>query len=114
MDKRVRITESLDIDLDRGVWLCNRCGKELISSSENYKKGCLIHERSPHEIWDPIIEGDFTFSYDPGWGRIIEFYCPACGTMFDNEVLPPGHPITHDIDVDIERLRIKHSKGKEA
>ena len=29
MTARVRVTESLDIDLDAGRWACNRCGHDL-------------------------------------------------------------------------------------
>ncbi len=31
------------------MWCCNRCGHELISARENYKKGCLVYIRK-----DPI------------------------------------------------------------
>lgn len=104
-----RITEYLDLDLERELWCCNRCGHELISARENYKKGCLVAERDPREIYDPIIEGEkYSFAPDPEWCRIIEFYCPSCGTMFENEFLPPGHPITHDLELDIDKLKEKY------
>jgi acetophenone carboxylase len=31
--------------------------------------------------------------------------------MFEIEVLPPGHPITHDIELDVVALKKKHEKG---
>jgi acetophenone carboxylase len=102
---KVRITEYLDIDLTKGVWCCNRCGYELCSATDNYKHGCLIDDRDPRSIYQPIIEGSFTFSPDPEWIRIVEYYCPECGIMIENEFLPPGHPLTHDIELDIEALR---------
>jgi len=105
---RIRITEYLDIDLEKEMWVCNRCGKELISARENYKKGCLVYERDPREIYRSIIEGQYTFAPDPTWCRIIEFYCPQCGTLIEVEALPPGHPITHDIELDIDALKKKH------
>lgn len=102
---KVRITEYLDIDLEREYWCCNRCGCELFSARDNYKKGCLIAEKDPDTIYPPVIDGEFTFAPDPEWIRIVEFYCPRCGTMIDNEFLPPGHPITHDMEIDIASLK---------
>ena len=112
MEKRINITEALDIDLQKEVWCCNRCGAPLISARENYKKGCLIAERNPLEVHRPILEGKFNYAPNPDWCRIIEFYCPECGVMFDAEYLPPGHPITHDIEIDIEKLKESEEKKR--
>lgn len=109
---RVRITEYLDLDLDREQWKCNRCGRELGSARESYKKGCLLYDRDPREIHQPILSGQFTFSPDPLWVRIVEFYCPGCGTQMETEYLPPGHPITHDIELDLDRLKERLRKGE--
>lgn len=105
MRERMQITEALDIDVEKGFWCCNRCGADLISAEENYKKGCLIAERNPLEVHRPIIDKEFNYAPHPEWCRIIEFYCPGCGVMFDAEYLPPGHPITHDIELDLEKLK---------
>ena len=109
---RVRITEYLDLDLDREQWMCNRCGRELGSARESYKKGCLLYDRDPREIHQPILTGQFNFSPDPLWVRIVEFYCPGCGTQMETEYLPPGHPITHDIELDLDRLKERLRKGE--
>jgi acetophenone carboxylase len=103
-----RITEHLDLDLEREMWCCNRCGGDLVPARENYKKGCLLYERDPTEIHPPLTDNSpYTFAYDPEWCRIVEFYCPHCGQMIENEYLPPGHPITHDIDIDIDALKAR-------
>ena len=44
--------------------------------------------------------------------RIVEFYCPQCGTQVDTEYLPPGHPITHDIEIDIDKLQQRIADGE--
>ena len=44
--------------------------------------------------------------------RIVEFYCSGCGTQLETEYLPPGHPITHDIEIDVERLKQRLGKGE--
>jgi acetone carboxylase gamma subunit len=114
---RVRITEYLDIDLDKELWCCHTCGKELGAARENYKHFALVYDRDPREIHRPYIDPEsspfgHTCSPDPEWCRIIEFYCPDCATMFEVEYLPPGHPPTHDIELDIDALKAKHqSRG---
>ena len=109
---RIRFTEYLDLDVDPELWRCNRCDAELISARRPYKEGCLVHERDPREIHPPLIEGEFTFSPDPEWVRILEFYCPGCGTQVETEYLPPGHPVTVDIEIDVDRLKQRLAAGE--
>ena len=109
---RIRFTEYLDLDVDSELWRCNRCDVELISARRPYKEGCLVHERDPREIHPPLIEGEFTFSPDPEWVRILEFYCPGCGTQVETEYLPPGHPVTVDIEIDVDRLKQRLAAGE--
>jgi len=109
---RIRFTEYLDLALDAELWRCNRCDAELVSARRPYKEGCLVHERDPREIHPPLIEGAFTFSPDPDWVRILEFYCPGCGAQVETEYLPPGHPITVDIELDVDRLKARLAGGE--
>lgn len=108
METRHRITEYLDLDVETERWSCNRCGRDLGSGRDPYKKGCLIADRDPREVHPPVVEGDYNFAPDPEWCRVVEFYCPGCGTLFETEYLPPGHPLTHDIEIDIDELRRRH------
>jgi acetone carboxylase, gamma subunit len=109
---RLRVTEYLDLDLDRELWLCNRCGHVIGPARENYKRGCLLYDRDPREIHPPLVPGSFSFSPDPLWVRIVEFYCPGCGTQVETEYLPPGHPITRDIEIDLDSLKERLSTGE--
>lgn len=111
-DRRIRITEYLDLDLEREQWMCNRCGHGLGSAREDYKRGCLVYDRDPREIHPPIVEGQYGFSPDPLWVRIVEFYCPKCGTQVDTEYLPPGHPVTWDIEINIDALKARVDSGE--
>jgi len=111
-ERRIRVTEYLDLELDREHWLCNRCGHVLGSARENYKKGCLLYDRDAREIHSPIVDGKFSFSPDPQWVRIVECYCPGCGVQIDTEYLPPGHPLTHDIEIDIDSLKKRLESGE--
>lgn len=100
-----RVAEYLEIDLTTREWQCAVCEEVIGSAEENYKRGCLVNERDPGEVHRPILEDEeYDFSPDPDWVRIVEFYCPGCGTMIENEYLPPGHPITHDTELDVDEL----------
>ena len=109
MGTKRQITEYLDIDLEKELWCCNRCGHELVSARENYKKGCLVYIRKdPTTIYNSPLKGPFSFAPDPTWAMLVEFYCPNCGVMVENEMLPPGHPVTYDIELDIDTLKEKY------
>jgi acetophenone carboxylase len=109
---KIRITEALELDLATEMWCCNRCGRELVGARENYKKGCLIRERDPGEVHQPLAkDAPFTYAPDPDWCRILEFYCPQCGVMIENQYLPPGHPITYDIELDIDSLKQRYGQS---
>lgn len=109
---KIRFAEYLDLDIGGEQWTCNRCGHVLGPARDSYKKGCLVHDRDPREIHQPLVSANFNFSPDPLWVRIVEFYCPGCGTQIETEYLPPGHPITHDIEVDIDSLKERLRKGE--
>ncbi|HSA92398.1 MAG TPA: acetone carboxylase subunit gamma [Terriglobales bacterium] len=109
---RIRFTEYLDLDLERDLWTCNRCGHVIGPARESYKKGCLLYDRDPREVHQPILGGHFNFAPDPLWVRVVEFYCPGCGTQIETEYLPPGHPITKDIELDLDRLKERLRNGE--
>lgn len=112
MHERIRFTEYLDLDLNDEHWYCHDCGTRLIGAQDNYKRGCLVAERMPEDIYDPVIDGEYTFAPDKDWIRILEFYCPGCARQIETEYLPPGHPITHDIEVDLDSLKSRLAKGE--
>ena len=102
---KVRITEYLDVDLDAEMWCCHVCDRELTSARENYKRGCLVQERDAKEIYPPIFKDtEFNLTVAEGYGVFVEYYCPGCGTMVENELLPEGYPPTYDIELDIDAL----------
>ena len=108
---KVRITEYLEIDLDQETWCCRRCGETLIGARENYKRGCLVAEKDLASVHPPLVANQaYSFTPDPNYCRLLEFYCPKCGVMIENEYLPPGHPITNDIALDIDALKQKHGR----
>lgn len=102
---RVQVTPHLDVDLEAEAWVCRHCDTNLVTADESYKKGCLVDARDPDEVHRATIDDEYNFAPDAEWCQIVEFYCPECGAMVENEYLPPGHPITADIDIDLEELR---------
>ena len=67
-----------------------------------------MYDRDPREVHKPLLDTQLyerTYSPDPKWCRILEYYCPDCGTMVEAEYLPPGHPPLHDIELDIDALK---------
>lgn len=111
MFERISFTEYLALDLNDEHWYCRCCGHRLASARDNYKRGCLVAQRLPAEIHAPTVRGEYTFSPDPDWIRIVEFYCPGCLRQIETEYLPPGHPITHDIELDLDSLRTRVESG---
>lgn len=111
MTARLHVGEYLDADLDSERWHCHGCGHDFGPVRENYKHGLLVGERDPSEIHPPVIEGEHTFSPNGEWIRIIEFYCPGCGRQVESEYLPPGHPLTQDIDLDVDAIKKRLADG---
>lgn len=112
MEQRLRIGEYLDLDIPTERWRCHVCDHDLGSVRENYKYGLLVYDRDPSEVHQPIIKGQYTFSPNPEWIRILEFYCPGCGTQVETQYLPPGHPITNDTEIDIDSLKRRLEQGE--
>ena len=113
---RVPVTEYLVIDLDSERWVCRVCEHDLGDAHGNYKPGTLVYDRDPREIHKPLLDQtkyQRTYSPDPMWCRILEYYCAGCGTMVETEYLPPGHPPLHDIELDIDALKLQWKDRKE-
>lgn len=109
----LNIGENLQLDLAAERWVCGRCTRDLGPAREDVKRSLLVAERDPAEIHPPLIEGQpYTFSPNPEWVRILEFYCPGCGAQIESEYLPPGHPITHTTEIDLDRLKARLASGE--
>jgi acetone carboxylase gamma subunit len=107
---KVYITEYLAIELDTERWHCRRCEHDVGDARDNYKRGLLVYDRDPREIHKPLIDPEkyaYTFSPDPNYTALLEYYCPSCGTLVETEYTVPGHPPARDIDLDIDSLKEK-------
>ena len=112
MSTLIHIGENLDLAVESERWLCGKCGHDIGTARENVKRGLLVGERDPAEIHRPLIKGEYTFSPNPRWIRILEFYCPACGVQLETEYLPPGHPITNTTELDLDALKARLASGE--
>lgn len=113
---RLAITEYLEIDLQEERWHCRRCNHDIGNARENYKEGLVIAQRDPREVHRPLISEEryeYTYAPDPEWCRLVEFYCPSCATLMEVEYLPPGHPLTRDIELDIDAMKARHTTNPE-
>ena len=99
------VTEYLAMDLEVDRWKCRNCDAELGEIGDPYKHGLLVRERDPRELHSSGYEQHPRLYPDPEWCRILEFICPSCATLIEVEYLPPGHPPTDDIGLDVEDLR---------
>jgi len=113
----VIVTEYLIVDLENERWKCRPCGHLLGSAREDYKRGLLVYARNPADIHKPLLDPSkyaYTYSPDPSWCAMLEFYCPNCGTMMEVEYTVPGHPPIHDIELDLDDLKRKWVAWHEA
>lgn len=114
---KIRITETLEIDLDKEMWLCRRCQSEIHPARESYLRGCLVYERPAEEVYGPPIpikndSEEISYAADPDFMRLVEFYCPECGAILTIQYLPPGHPVVVDMELDIDKLKEKAAEEK--
>lgn len=109
---KVQVAEALGVSLDDERWLCWACERDLGSARANYKEGCLVAARDPREIHGETRPADngLSFAPDPNWCRVVEFYCPGCATILDVEYLPVGHPLTHELEIDIDALKARFAE----
>ena len=112
MSEILRIAENLNLELDSEQWKCARCDHDIGSAREDVKRGLLVAERDPSEVHRALIDAPFTFAPNAEWIRILEFYCPGCGVQLETEYLPPGHPITHTTEIDIDSLKERLAQGE--
>ncbi|MEE8318815.1 MAG: acetone carboxylase subunit gamma [Dehalococcoidales bacterium] len=106
----IRITETVEIDLDKEMWRCSHCHTEIHPARESYLNGCLVYEKPASEIYGPPIpiksgSSEISYAPDPDFMRIVEFYCPECGAMMTVQYLPPGHPIVTEMELDIDKMK---------
>jgi acetone carboxylase gamma subunit len=74
------------------------CGYEFGDYKENWKLNAVVYPRNPedNEIFPKPLGAD------SNWVTMREFYCPGCGVQLEVEVVPHGHPIVFNAELNIE------------
>ena len=111
---RETITEYLEIDLETESWHCRVCDHRIGSAREDYKRGLLLHDRDPREVFEARIAAEYSYAPDPAWCRLVEYYCPGCATQVEVEYAPPGHPLLRDIEIDVDALKERQVRLRKA
>jgi acetone carboxylase gamma subunit len=78
----------------------SRAGFDFGDYRRNWKLNALIFERDSDELMDEVYPR--LMGADPRWMTLREFYCPASLTLLDVEAVPPGYPIVHAFEPDLE------------
>lgn len=76
------------------------CGQEFGDYRKNWKLAANIYVRRDEDSLREIYPTSDLC--DPGWMEIREFICPSCLTLLEVEACPPGHPIVHEFEPDLE------------
>lgn len=83
----------------RRVIKCD-CGHEFCDVKENWKLHAKIYicdtEEKMTEIYPKLM------GCDTDWMVLRHYYCPSCLTQLEVEAVPPGYPIIHDFEPDID------------
>ncbi|MBI1987142.1 MAG: acetone carboxylase subunit gamma [Nitrospinae bacterium] len=78
----------------------SRSGFEFGDYRENWKLKARIFVRDTNEKYEEIYP--HLSHADPEWMELREFYDPIDGTLLYVEAVPPGYPIVHNFQPDIE------------
>ena len=87
-------------DTPRGRVTKCTCGHEFGHYQRNWKLGAHIAVRDTEASLREIYPNSDIC--DPAWMEIREFICPGCTTLLEVEACPPGYPILHEFEPDLE------------
>ena len=76
------------------------CGHEFGDHKRNWKLSALIHVRKDEAALREIYPTSDLCH--PDWMELREFLCPGCVRLLEVEACPPGYPIVHDFQPDLE------------
>jgi acetone carboxylase, gamma subunit len=78
----------------------SRSGFEFGDYRKNWKLQARIFVRKTKEQYREIYT-EMTHA-DPQWMELREFYDPLDGTLLDIETVPPGYPLVHSFEPDLD------------
>lgn len=75
-------------------------GYEFGDYRQNWKLKARIFVRNTNEAYREIYPE--LMHADPAWMELREYYDPIDGTLLEIEAVPPGYPIVHSFQPDLE------------
>lgn len=110
LQQRVPWEDRILLPLSDNLFIVERPDGERVTKSRagfdfgdyrlNWKLKALIFERDSDELMDEIYPR--LMGADPHWMTLREYYCPTSKTLLDVEAVPPGYPIVHAFQPDLE------------
>lgn len=78
----------------------SRSGFDFGDWRENWKLKARVYVRATDEAYREIYPA--MMHADPQWMEMREYYDPIDGTLLEVEALPPGYPVLHSFQPDLE------------
>lgn len=78
----------------------SRSGAELGDYRENWKLAARVYVRRTEEELRAVYPAFMHAT--PGWMELREYYDPVDGTLLEVEAVPPGYPVVHTFQPDLE------------
>lgn len=85
---------------DGGLVTKSASGFEFGDYRENWKMKARIFVRDTNEKYQEIYP-EYMHA-DPEWMELREYYDPLDGSLLDVEAVPPGYPVLHNFQPDLE------------
>lgn len=100
----MQIHEYLELDPEAETISCSECGEELCDADQNYKEYSAMRTGPVTDAGPLFQPAERILGEDPGY-EFREWFCPACGVLFDHRFALEDDRIVHDIEIDLASLR---------
>ena len=110
LQERVAWDEPIVLPLGPHLFIVRKADGRLVTKStsgyefgdyrENWKLQARIFVRNTTEAYREVYPE--MMHAEPEWMELREYYDPLDGTLLDVEAVPPGYPIVHNFQPDLE------------
>lgn len=81
------------------------CGHDFGDYRLNWKLQALVKVRETPEAMAELYPQ--MMAANPQWMVLRELFCPSCRALLEVEAVPPGYPLVHDFEPDLEGFYIE-------
>ncbi len=110
LQERVPWTDRILLPVGPHLYIVRKADGSIVTKStsgfefgdyrENWKLAAVVFVRDSDEKYREVY-ASLTHA-DPEWMELREYYDPIDGTLLDAEAVPPGYPIVHNFQPDLE------------